>query len=135
MHKHGILIPVPVLKEQLVQLVRFLRVHPAQQEPRDRLPVFMGRRIQPVIRPRLDGELAVGGREDGLDALAFHREPAFEHGDEFLLVRVEVQRGFFLAELDELRVVEAEGDGEGEAAVREGHGQGRYRAVEAVGIT
>ena len=45
MHEHRILIAVPVLEKQFVELVRLRRILTAQQEARDRLPISLRRRI------------------------------------------------------------------------------------------
>lgn len=45
MHEYRILIAVPVLEKQFVELVRLRRILTAQQEARDRLPISLRRRV------------------------------------------------------------------------------------------
>lgn len=68
-----------------------------------------------------------------LYAFDFDGETAFRDGDEFFLVRVEVERRLLLGERNELRVREVEDYGEGEAVGGGAEDVGADGAFEASG--
>lgn len=74
-----------------------------------------------MVRPRLNPSLPVLAPQHVLPAFELEAQMAFEDLYVFLLVGVEMQRGFVGGEGEEVRVLELEDHFVGEGAVRVGN--------------
>ena len=131
-HHHLILIAVPVLEEDGIEPEYLARLLAGEEEPSRRRFSVVRRRIQPVIRPRLDADLPILWTQHPLPCLHLDAQPPLQHLYVLLLVWMEVQRGLLGAKADELRVLEKEGHFEGEGPVGMWDQAGGYCAVKAV---
>ena len=128
-----ILISIPILKEDRIQLEHLVRLRSREQELRRGSPITLARarRIQPMGRPRLHPDLAVLGAQHPLTTFDLDAQTTLEHPHVLLLVGVEVRGRFPGGEGDQLRVLQLEGHFEGEGTMRVGDYAGLDCAVEA----
>lgn len=129
-----ILISVPILKEEKVQLKRGKRLLARRQADcllGSVIAIRRGRRVDAMIHPPWDAELALRRREQHLAALELDRHLTLQHGEVLLLEGVEVRRGLLVAEGAQTRVVEVEGHFDGKGPGRMGDDTGCDAALEA----
>lgn len=107
MDNEFLLVRVPVLVELQVQLEHLVRIGTGEREDiaPTRGPVRRRRGKKPVVRPRLDADLAVLWRQHVLLALDLVAQPAFEDLHVLVLRRVEMHGWLLVLELDEARVI------------------------------
>lgn len=90
---HVVLVLVPVLEEQGVQLVGLRRLGARQEELDDRVAFVLPLQLEGVasmVHPRPDATLVFAGQQHALDPLELDRELALGRLDVLVLVGVEV---------------------------------------------